>query len=419
MMPVLFEPARLLGLAVLLYFLLRGALYAAAYAGSSSSELRRRVEKHFASADIERGFEYARRAYAPRIARGLLEALVPLALVLTGLGARLADRLRGVSFERAPLQAALLAALFVAGIFLLRLPLDYWIDHVVERRFGFSTQSAAGWLVLELKNLIVAAILSALAAAVWYALLGRFPRAWVVLVPAALAALQLVFALLLPQILLPLYYQRSRLPEGPLREGVERILARAGIDAREIYAIDASRYSRHTNAFFAGVGPTRGIYLFDTLLAEGPEREALTVVAHEAGHWKGGHLAKSIAVSAAALAAGCFLLRLVYPHLEGAGAPGFRPLSDPASLPAVWLLGTLAASLASPAASAISRRFEREADRAAVELTEGPEAFIEAQKRLARSNRAQLLPHPFVVFWLSSHPPAIERIKAAERALPP
>lgn len=417
-MVVVFEPTKLLGLAVLLYFLLRGLFFAAAYWGSSSRELRQRVAKHFAPADIERGFEYARRAYGARVARGMLEALVPLALVLTGLGARLADRLRGISFERASQQAAFLAAILVVGLFLIRLPLSYWIGHVVERRFGFSTQSAAGWLVLELKNLAVTVVISAAAAAVWYGILGRFPRAWVLLVPAAFAIFQLAFALLLPQVLLPIYYQRSRLPEGSLRDGVERILARAGIQAREIYAIDASRYSRHTNAFFTGIGPTRGIYLFDTLLEDQPEREVLTVVAHEAGHWRGGHIAKRIAISAAALAVACFLLRLIYPHLAAAGATGFRPLSDPASLPALWLLATLATFFVSPAASAVSRRFEREADRAAVELTQDPEAFAEAHKRLARSNRAQLLPHPLVVFWLYSHPPAIERVEAAERALP-
>lgn len=402
---------KIIWVAIAVYFLLRAVLYIAAYRGSSSGDLRQRVERHFTAEDIQRGFEYARRAYAARIARGALEALFPVALVLTGLGTSLADRLKGVSFGKAPLQGALLAAALVAALFLLRLPLSYWIDYVVERRWGFSTQTAAGWFLLQAKNLGVALVLTAFLTALWYALVRSFPRAWVVIVPAAFVLFQVALNLILPQVLLPLYYQRTRLPEGSFRQGIERILERGGIGAREVFVIDASRYSRHTNAFFAGFGPTRGIYLFDTLLSEHPEREALTVVAHEAGHWKYGHIAKSIAISSAALLAGCLLLSALYPRLEG-----IRPLSDPASFPVLWLLAMLAGFFLSPVASAISRKFEREADRAAIELTGDPEAFAEAEKRLVRSNRSQLLPHPFVVFWLYSHPPAIERIEAAERA---
>jgi STE24 endopeptidase len=178
-----------------------------------------------------------------------------------------------------------------------------------------------------------------------------------------------------------------------------------------VFVIDESRYSNHTNAFFTGLGPTKNIYLFDTLLRDHPEGEGLAVVGHEAGHWRGAHVLKGLVLGTAALFAGALLLSWLYPRLA-AGA-GWRPLADPGSLPAVLLLALLGSFFASPLECLVSRAFEREADRAALELTGDRASCVETERRLARTNRSNLLPHPLVVWWYYSHPPPLERIEMA------
>jgi len=394
------------------YVVLRGFLFVAQYQGSGSRELRDRAEKHFGADDIARGFEYSRRGFGARVASSALDLAVLLVLLWTGLGAGLADRALGWSGGRWPIQAALCVLFLVVALFLLHLPFGYYLGHVLETRFGFSNQSAGGWLVLQTKNLLVGIFFSLVAALLWFGLLRLFPRGWVLVVPAAFTAFQAVVALLMPLVLLPLFYKAEPLPAGPMRDKVAQILQKAGIRVKGIYTIDESRYSRHTNAFFAGLGPTKNIYLFDTLLNDHSEAEVLTVVAHEAGHWREGHIVKGIILGAVGLLAGCLLLQWIYPLLAAAGGAPWRPLTDPGSIPALLLLLLVAGFFTSPIESGVSRRFEREADRAALELTGDAAAFVEAEKRLSRTNRSQLLPHPWVVFWSYSHPPALERIES-------
>jgi STE24 endopeptidase len=399
--------------AVALYVVLRGALFAAQHAGNRSPEWRARVERHFGPEDIARGVEYSRRGLAARVAGTALDIALLAVFLGSGLAARLSSW-AGRTGGGWPLQALIVAAVLLLVLFAVHLPFSYYFGHVLEKRFGFSTQSAGSWLVLQAKNLGVALVLGSAAALLWFGLLRLFPRGWVLVFPAAFTAFQVAVALLMPLVLVPLYYTKTPLPEGPFRDRVADVARRAGIRVGEIDGIDESRYSKHTNAFFAGVGPTKNIFLYDTLLKFHPQDEVLTVVAHEAGHWRAGHVVKGIVLAAVGLLAGCLLLGWLYPRLAGSGPGAWPPLSDPGSLPALGLLVLIASFFASPVEHAVSRRFEREADRAAIELTGDRRAFIEGERRLALENRSQLLPHPLIVFWYYSHPPAIERIEMGE-----
>ena len=401
---------RLFWIAVAAYLGLRGALFFFQYQGSHSAELRGRVEKHFSAEDISRGFEYSRRGFAIRIAKTVLDLAILLVIVQAGLAAWLSDWTWSVTGGRWPLQALLFIAILGLGLFLIDLPFDFYMGHVLEKRFQFSTQGAGGWLLVQAKNLLVAGVVSMVVGLLWFGLLRVLPRAWVLVVPAAFAALQVAFIIVMPMVILPLYYKASPLAEGPFRDEVVGVLTRAGIGIKDIFVIDESRYSRHTNAFFTGLGPRKSIYLYDTLLKDHSPKEALTVVGHEAGHWRGDHVLKGLILGVVGMLLGCLALAWLHPRLmQGSG---WRPLVDPGSLPALLLLALLAGFFISPIDCGISRHFEREADRAAVELTGDRQSAVEAEERLARTNRSQLLPHPMVVAWYYTHPPAIERIES-------
>lgn len=405
--------AKLFWLVIVLYVVLRGFLYYAQYNGSQSPELRGKAEIHFSAEEIERGFAYSRRGFWVRLLRTALDLVLLLVLVQTGAAAWLSDRLPFSSGNRWFVHAPLFTVILVSGLFLFHLPFSFYFGYVLERRFDFATLSLPGWFLLQTKNLVVLLVLAALASLLWFGLLRFLPRGWVLAVPAAFLSCQAVLTFLVPVVLLPIYYRASSLEAGTLRERVVEVAERAGIQVKDVLVIDASRYSRHTNAFVTGLGASKSIYLYDTLLGDHPEGEACTVVAHEAGHWRAKHVLKGLALAGLGLLVGCLLLQFLYPSLASALGDGWRPLTDPGSLPALYLLLVLAGFFSSPLPAGISRHFEREADRAAVELTGDPEAFVAAEKRLARTNRSQVLPHPLVVFWFASHPPSLERIESA------
>ena len=155
--------------------------------------------------------------------------------------------------------------------------------------------------------------------------------------------------------------------------------------------------------------------LYDTLLKSHDGDETLSILAHEMGHWRRHHIVKGIALGALGALLGFFLLATSLERAAATTRFGLTHLADPAGLPLVLLLSALAGFLVQPIENAVSRAFEREADRDALELYGHPQVFIDAEKRLARDNIANVAPSDINVFLFATHPPTLERIAMAER----
>jgi len=187
-------------------------------------------------------------------------------------------------------------------------------------------------------------------------------------------------------------------------------MEKVGLRTRGIFKMDASKRSKHTNAFFVGLGRTKRIVLFDTLLASHTEEEMLAVLAHEAGHWKKKHILRMLVpleiLSLVSFYAVAKLLNwvLIYQTF------GFQELPIYVGLFLIGAFISLLGFFAEPLESSISRRFEREADDFALELTGTANAMASALKRLAADNLANLSPHPLYAWFYYSHPPLVERI---------
>ena len=182
----------------------------------------------------------------------------------------------------------------------------------------------------------------------------------------------------------------------------------------EVYQADASRRTRKGNAYFTGLGATKRIVLYDTLITQSDPEAVELVLAHEMGHWAHAHIWKGIALTLVGMG---FALWCGARVLAWAGARGAFHLAGPADVAGLplFLLLLFVLNLASlPLQSAISRHFERQADRASLELTKNPAAFIRAEVDLARTNLADLDPPPALVWLLYTHPPVAERIRMAE-----
>ncbi|HKN64001.1 MAG TPA: M48 family metalloprotease [Gaiellaceae bacterium] len=300
--------------------------------------------------------------------------------------------------------AAAYAALVTAFSSILRTPLACWRGWWRERRWGFSTQGLGGWLADRGKGLAVSVVLGAGAWTAAVALARELPGWWALPAGAALALAVLLLSFVGPVVLEPLFNRFRPLEDETLSASLRRLSQGAGVPVRDVLIADASRRTTKVNAYVSGIGRTRRVVVFDTLLEAADPQAVEVVVAHELGHRRDGHVAKFTLLGMAGAAVAVVLLWAVL---------GTR-VADPRTLPEALLL-LLALELAALApGAALSRRFERAADRCSLELTREPAAFARAHLELARRNLSDLEPPRLVYLLLFSHPTAPERLAFGE-----
>ena len=308
-------------------------------------------------------------------------------------------------------------ALLVLGIGhrLVTLPLSWVSGFLLPRRFGLLHQPFRLWLADVAKAGAIATLLGIVATLVVYALLRA--TAWWWLWGALLFLLgYALLALAAPTLLIPLFYRLTPLQDGDLRARVLRVAARAGVPILGVWIADQSRKSRTANAAVVGLGRTRRILLFDTLLSELTADEIETVLAHELGHQVHGDIGRGLLVQAA-LTLGTFWIA-EHALRSGTRALGLEGLADPAGLPLFGLVLMAVGLFALPVANGWSRHVERQADAFALRLTGNAPAFIAAMERLGTLNLAEAEPHPIKELLFYSHPSIRRRVRSASAFLP-
>lgn len=344
-------------------------------------------------------------------ALGLVVQVVALVVLARGPWARLVDGLEG-RIGAWPLRALVAGAAIALVLTLAALPLSFVRGYVVEHAWGLSTQEAPGWLADQLKGAAIGAVTSAIAATVFFAVVRWQPRTWWVWGWAAFTALTAVMFFLWPVVVAPLFNRFTPLEDGPLRDRFLALAGEAGVPVDEVLVADASRRTTAENAYVAGLGSTKRLVLYDTLLADDRVDQTAFVVAHELGHQAESHVLKNLGLSAIGLGAAFAFLgwlgsREGFWEWTGASGP-----TDVRAIPLLALLSIALTIVAMPLEAALSRRFEREADRFAIGLTDDPDAAVSAFRRLALSNLADLDPPAVAVAAFYSHPPIPDRIDA-------
>ena len=364
----------------------------------------------FTSEEVERARRYHRPLYLALLAQTTLGLAALSLLVFTRAG----SWLYAVVDELPWWGRAVLLPILVLGVLsLLRFPLSFWLGHIREHRWGLSTQTTGGWLLDRAKGLAVSAFLSSLAGLTFVGLARALPHAWPL--PAAAGAALLVLALGFagPIVLEPLFNRFRPLRDRALAGELRALAERAGVPVAEVLVADASRRTRRQNAYVSGLGATRRVVLFDNLLAAGEPGQIRLVVAHELGHRRARHVERATLLGMVGAAAVVLVLwgllswRALLDSIGGSG-PG-----DPRVVPFLLLASGVIELVTLPPAAALSRRWEREADRSSLELTDDPEAFESAHRRLATANLADLAPPWAVYALLFSHPTPPQRIAAA------
>src|SRR5579875_128011 len=238
---------------------------------------------------------------------------------------------------------------------------------------------------------------------------SRYRERWWRAAAVATVAVGALAGGLAPVLLDPIFNHFDPLPEGETRTDVLALARAAGVDVGEVYAVDASRRTTAANAYVTGLGPTKRIVLYDTLLDRYDRDEVRLVVAHELGHMRHRDVVRGVAYAAILAGPVCWATQQVAAALAGSqpGAP-----IDAAALPALGLAAAIVSAPLSPIAAALSRAMERRADDFSLRVAGAPQAFISFERRAALQNLSDLEPGR-VARALASHPPAGERIGVA------
>ena len=304
------------------------------------------------------------------------------------------------------------AALAVVGR-LVTLPLAAYAE-VVRHRYGLSTRSWALWGRDVAVSTAIDAGLTAVAllGLVW--LVRHAPRWWWAWASAGAAALVVTGSFLWPVVIEPAFNRFEPLPAGELRTELVELAEENGTPVDDVLVSDASRRTTTLNAYVSGFGSTRRIVLYDTTLAQLPDDELESIVAHELGHVSADDVLTGTLSGALGAAAGVALLGWLLswtPLLRRAGvtSPG-----DPRVVPLVLLLAAVGTVIGTPVQNLVSRQVETRADVRALDLTEDPGAFIAMQRRLAGTNLSDPTPPAAWHWWFGSHPTAAQRVALAE-----
>lgn len=357
--------------------------------------------------------EYARIRRKYLLLDLFLGASLLLAWLVFGWSAQLRDWI--FSWTRIPWIAVLAFGGIFGGAFtILDLPLSYFTGYVLPHRYKQSNQDRKGWVVDQIKNLLVSAVLGGILLEIIYLVLRSAPQSWWLWTAGILLLFNVILANLAPILLFPIFYKFSPLEEE-YQDLTERLLSlaeKSGSTVAGVYRFDMSKRTKAANAGLTGLGNTRRIILGDTLLDQFQLDEIETVLAHELGHQKNHDIPLGMVFQTVLTLGGLYLTSLGLSW--GVSTFGFGSISDIAALPLFGIFLGLYGLLTMPISNAFSRWREYLADDFALQITGKAEAYKSALTRLSNQNLAEVDPQPWVEFLLHSHPALKKRIARAD-----
>jgi Zn-dependent protease with chaperone function len=311
--------------------------------------------------------------------------------------------------ERPVLGGAAAAAGLSVAVAIVTLPFSV-AAHERSVDVGLSTQEIGDWAVDWLKSAGIGALLAGAVGTAALTLIRRYGARWWIPGSVAAVAAAAVFIWLAPVILQPVFNKFEKLPPGEARDDVLELAERAGIDIGEVYRVDASRRSTAINAYVNGLGPSKRVVLYDTLLNDLDRSERRSVIAHELGHVHGRDIQRALLfiaiVTPLSLITVFGIARAI--ARRGGGEPGL-----PSFLPAFAIGVAVVSFVIGVAGNQLSRGVEARADTFALELTDDPHGLIELQERLAKQNVSDPDPPGLVGFLFRTHPTTMQRIGEA------
>lgn len=355
------------------------------------------VARAEAYAGVVRPLSWA--SYALSLAAGL-------ALGLTPLGAAIVRRLPG----RPPWWLAVPVGVLVVELVVRLVTLPFALRIRAENlSVGLTRQSLAGWLADRGLGLLVSWVTLSLLALLVVGLARARPRRWFAWAGAAVVVLTFVLSFLYPVLVEPLFNRFTAMPDGPLRTSILRLADRERVPVDDVLVADASRRTTTLNAYVSGLGGTRRVVVYDTLLDAASPAQVRAVVAHELAHAKHHDVLLGTTLAAVAAAGGMAALALLLDLPWLVRRAGVSGPADPAAVALVLALVALGSTLATPVQNTVSRAVEARADRTSLAVTGDAQAFVDLQRALAVRSLADPTPPRWAQVWFGSHPTPLQR----------
>jgi STE24 endopeptidase len=302
---------------------------------------------------------------------------------------------------------------FYSGMTILGFPLAFFDEFLHEHKWKFSNHTIKSWFWERIKVFFVGFIMAVMVLGLLFWIMALTPEWWWLAAALAMVVVSVVFSTLFPVVVAPVFNKYTPIQNEELTAALENILSRGGLKSSGFFKEDMSRQTKKENAFLAGLGRTRRVVLGDNLLEHMTIPEIESIIAHEVGHYRYRHIWKNIGVGSLQQLLVFFVIHWLMTWIFPSFLSSTR--SNLALFPMVAvLLGGLSGFLFAPLNNALSRSFEKMADRYALENIQDHRAFMGALAGLANRNLANAYPPSWVKFLYYSHPPIGERLDMAE-----
>ena len=345
------------------------------------------------------------------VLKSIIGMLFFLAIILYGFLPWIADQVRGMNYVFAGLIFFAVPGIITS---LIGLPFNYYSIFVIEEKYGFNTSDIKTWILDNIKSLILSLILGGILLSLLLVMIKFTGKLWWLWAWGIFLAFQLLMTVIYPTVIAPIFNKFTPIDDGELEKAIRELAEKKGISVTGIFQMDAGKRSRHTNAYFSGLGKSKRIVLYDTLIESHDKDEILAVLAHEIGHLKKGHIKKQLILMSAISLALFYIAAYMIDWDIMYKSFGFSAKPFYAGLFLISILWGPVGFFVSPAFMALSRKYERESDRFARDALNDPKPLINALRKMAVDNLSNLCPHPIYVKFNYSHPPITERIKHLE-----
>ena len=360
----------------------------------------------------DRAKQYSTIKYSLSIIETLYLVILLAVFLGSGLSVVLADGISRISTNHY-LSVPVYLLVISLGYYLLNFPFNFYHSYVLEHQFSLSKQKIKGWFNDQVKAAGLSYIIAIILIGAFYYILKHYTNTWWLVISLFWIFFSLILARLTPTLIIPLFFKYKKLSDDNLRSRIMSLADKMKVKILDCFEIDFSKKTLKANAAFVGWGKTRRVILADTLKDKYTYDEIEVILAHEFAHYRLKHLLKLILINSIATILTFYLIYITNSRILSIF--GLTSLSDIAALPVIFLYFILFGIITQPLENFFSRRMEKNADKAALNITGLKEAFISMMEKLASQNLADKNPHPLIKFYFFDHPPISERIALAKR----
>ena len=299
---------------------------------------------------------------------------------------------------------------------IIEIPLAVYSTFHIEEKYGFNKTTTKTFVTDLFKNLLIQSIFSSILYAIVISIIENLGNNWWIYAFIAVFLLQVIIFYIYPVLILPLFNKFEPLEDERFKKPIERLLKKIEFKAKGLFVMDGSLRSSHGNAFFTGFGNNKRIVFYDTLLETITPDEMESILGHELGHYKLGHIKKTLISSIFFGFAGFYILGQVFQSENFFYGHGLDELTIYAKFLLFYLVVGSYTFFTKPITSFISRQREFSADDFSIQYTKG-ESMISGLLKLSKDNASNLTPDPLYSAYYYSHPPIAERVASLENKL--